>query len=124
KDAKRGILVVEDDHTLREAVSKFLRIRGFSVMEAADGTAAADLLHAHRTQIALILLDVTLPGRPSHEVLEEACRLKQGLKVIVTSAYGHDTVAGLFPGTRPEYFIRKPYALTELVELVRAVQSE
>src|SRR5205814_788798 len=100
---------------------KFLRIKGFSVMEAGDGTAAVDLLQSHRNQIAMILLDVTLPGKPSHEVLEEACRLRPGPKVIVTSAYGQNTVAGLFRGARMDYFIRKPFTLSELAELVGAV---
>jgi CheY-like chemotaxis protein len=97
--------VVEDEDALREAVSKHLRIKGFSVMEAADGSAAVDLLHAHGTRIALVLLDVTLPGRPDHEAFEEACRIRKGMKVIVTSAYGENMVAGSFPGMRLEHFI-------------------
>jgi DNA-binding response OmpR family regulator len=115
--------VVEDEDALREAVSKHLRIKGFSVMEAGDGSAAVDLLHAQGARIALVLLDVTLPGRPSHEVFEEAFRVRADMKVIVTSAYGQKLVNGSFPGRRLEHFIRKPYRLAELVDLVRAVLS-
>jgi PAS domain S-box-containing protein len=123
RDPKRGILVVEDEDALRAAVSKLLRMRGFPVMEAGDGTAAVALLHSPDAQIALVLLDVTLPGKPSHEVFEEARALGRGVKVIVTSAYGPNVVAGFFPGAQLEYFIRKPYRLGDLVELVRTVLS-
>ena len=122
-DPQQGILVVEDEDALRAAVSKLLRMRGFSVMEAGDGTAAVKQLHSHGSRIALVLLDVTLPGTPSHEVYEEARALESGVKVIVTSAYSANTVAGLFPGAQLEYFIRKPYRLGELVELVCTVLS-
>jgi PAS domain S-box-containing protein len=120
-DPKRGILVVEDEDSLRGAVSKLLRMRGFPVMEAGDGTAAVELLHSHGTQIAVVLLDVTLPGKPSHEVFDEAHALGTDVKVIVTSAYSPGTVAGFFPGAQLEYFIRKPYRLGELAELVCTV---
>ena len=123
-DPERCILVVEDEDALRDAVCKHLRIKGFPVMEASDGTAGVDLLQAHGARIALVLLDVTLPGKPSHEVFEEACRAPADMKVIVTSAYGENMVAGFFPGIRIEYFIRKPYRLSELEELMRALLSE
>ena len=42
----RTILVVEDDETLRRAVSMGLQKRGFSVIEASDGSVALDLIHA------------------------------------------------------------------------------
>ena len=114
---------MEDEDALRAAVAKSLRMRGFSVLEAGDGTAAVKQLHSHGSRIALVLLDVSLPGTPSHEVFDEARALGSGVKVIVTSAYGQDKVAGSFPGVQLEYFIRKPYRLGELVELVSTVLS-
>lgn len=117
------ILVVEDENALRSAVCKHLRLKGFPVMEASDGTAGVELLQTHGERIALLLLDVTLPGKPSPEVFDEALRVRADMKVIVTSAYGESKVAGLFPGLRIVYFIRKPYNLAELVELVRKILS-
>ncbi len=121
---ERCILVVEDEDALRDAVCKHLRIKGFPVMEASDGTTGVDLLQAHGARIALVLLDVTLPGKPSLEVFEEACRARADMKVIVTSAYGENMVAGFFPGKRIEHFIRKPYSLSDLEELMRTLLSE
>jgi CheY-like chemotaxis protein len=80
--AKKGvshagtILVVEDEDLLRLAVSKALTKRGFSVLEACDGSAGMELIRAHKNDIDVVLLDVTLPGLSSREIFEEARRIR------------------------------------------------
>jgi PAS domain S-box-containing protein len=113
------VLVVEDEAVLRRAVSKALRIKGFSVMEAADGSVAIDLMRNHRDDINVILLDVTLPGASSKEVFEEATRIWAKPKVVLTSAYDRKTVDALFPGLRITQFIRKPFQLDDLASTLR-----
>jgi len=111
------VLVVEDEETLRTAVAKVLRKSGLSVLEAADGTEALEAIQASHS-IDVLLLDVTLPGAPSRDVLAEARRLRPGLRVIVTSAYGRETAAGSLE-QEVEQFIRKPYSLRDLLGLIR-----
>ena len=110
------ILVVEDEEALRLAISKALRRRGFSVLEASDGSAAMELFRAHANDLHVVLLDVNLPGMSSREILEEARRIRPELKVILTSAYGKETVSASFGGLRVEHFIRKPFQLAQLVD--------
>ncbi len=116
------VLVVEDEELLRLAISKALTKKGFSVMKASDGSAAMELIRTHIDDIDVILLDVTLPGRSSLEIFEEAQRLRPDLKTIVTSAYGKETVDATF-GRRVQYFIRKPFQLGDLVNLLRDALS-
>ena len=71
---------------LRLAVEKTLRKRGFSVVEASDGSAALGLIRANKDSINVVLLDVTLPGMLSREVFEETQRIRPDLKVVLTSA--------------------------------------
>jgi len=113
------ILVVEDEDLLRLAVAKALTKRGFSVLEACDGSAGMELIRAHKNDIDVVLLDVTLPGLSSREIFEEAGRIRPELKVILTSAYGKETVAGSFAGLPVERFIRKPFQLAELVAVLQ-----
>jgi PAS domain S-box-containing protein len=122
-DRAGTILVVEDEELIRLAVSKALRKRGFSVMKASDGSSAMDLMRAHKDDIDVILLDVTLPGRSSREVFEEAQRLRPDLKMILTSAYGKETVDATFAGLRIEHFIRKPFQIGDLMSLLRGALS-
>jgi CheY-like chemotaxis protein/two-component sensor histidine kinase len=112
------ILVVEDEDALRQPVSKLLRKGGFCVVEASDGSAAIAAIREHKTPIEFLLLDVTLPGASSQEVLEEAKRLRPGMKVIVTSAYSKDAAAASLQA-KGEHFLRKPYRIADLVDLMR-----
>jgi two-component system cell cycle sensor histidine kinase/response regulator CckA len=120
-----SILIVEDEETLRSAVAKMLRKKGFSVLEAADGDLAVEMIRDRNHNIALMLLDLTLPGKSSHEVFDELQRTRPGVKVILTSAYGRERVAGSMRSLKRESFIRKPYQLNDLVTVVRhALPSE
>ena len=112
------ILVVEDEALLREAVSKVLRRIGFLVIEAADGCDAIELMRTHKDDLRAILLDVTLPGISSREVLAEARRLRPDLKVVVTSAYSKESVEASFTGLPMQDFIRKPFHLSDMVRLL------
>jgi DNA-binding response OmpR family regulator len=123
-NARTGtVLVVEDEELIRLAISKALRSKGFSVIKASDGSTAMDLIRTHKDDIDAILLDVTLPGKSSREVFEEAQRLRPGLKMILTSAYGKEAVDANFTGLRIQHFIRKPFQLADLVSFLRGVLS-
>ena len=112
------VLVVEDEDTLRVAVSKMLRKKGLSVIEAIDGRAAVDLFRANEQQITVVLLDVTLPGMSGPEVFAELRRIQPGIKVIVTTAYGREKALPTLVGQQAWAFIRKPYQLNDLWNLI------
>jgi len=113
-----AVLVVEDETAMRQAVSKMLDKLGFSVIEAPDGSAALDAIRGPKKPIDVLFLDITLPGASSREVLQEARRLRPGMRVIVTSAYTEEMAAAFLQSTI-ETFIRKPYRIDDLVRLIR-----
>jgi DNA-binding response OmpR family regulator len=117
------ILVVEDEGLLRMAVAKALRKKGFSVLEAGDGSTAMQLIRAHKDDIDLVLLDVTVPGTPSREVFEEAHRVRANLKVVVTSAYAEEVARASFAGLQFDHFLLKPFHLSNLVGLLERTLS-
>jgi PAS domain S-box-containing protein len=114
------LLLVEDEEALRTSVSKMLTRKGFSVVGARDGSAAVDLLRNHPAQIDIILLDMTLPGTPSREVIREAERTRPAVKVVLTSAYSREMVAQSIDASIVKDFIRKPFQVGELVKVLRA----
>jgi hypothetical protein len=117
----RTVLLVEDEDALRLPVAKMLRKNGFAVREANDGSSAIEIFRSQRSHIDVILLDVTIPGATSLDVLEEVRRIRPDIKIILTSAYGPDMVP--FPADAPRVtgFIRKPFQLSELLQLLREV---
>jgi hypothetical protein len=96
------VLVVEDEDTLRVAVSKMIRRAGLSVIEAADGSDAVNSFRANEPDIAAVLLDMTLPGMKSPDVFVELRRIRPDLKdhshYCLQSGDGLPTWAGSNPG--------------------------
>jgi len=118
------ILVIEDEDTLRHAVSRMLRKKDLNVIEAGDGKTALELFRANARRIDLVLLDMTLPGMQGREVLEELRRIQPDLKVIITSAWGRDQANATLGGLQPWLYVRKPYQFNELMGLLRTVCSD
>ena len=117
------VLVVEDEDYLRQAVVRMLRKAGFTVFEVPNGTAAIDLLHAEGSRIDVILLDMTIPGASSHEVVAEAAQVRPDVRVILTSAYSQEMLTPPMSAAQIQGFIRKPYQLGDLIETLRKAAS-
>jgi two-component system cell cycle sensor histidine kinase/response regulator CckA len=113
------VLFVEDEDMLRGAVAKILRKRGFLVIEAADGSAAIDVLRDTLRDIDVMLLDLTIPGADSHEVAEEAHRIRPATTIIITSAYSQEAGSDFLKLPEVVAYIRKPFRADELVRLLR-----
>jgi two-component system cell cycle sensor histidine kinase/response regulator CckA len=118
------ILMVEDEEGLRLAVSKMLSKRGFVVEVASDGAEAIALLRARGSEFDAILLDMTLPGISSHQVILEAARIRPDIKIILTTAYSREMAAPAFEAHQVKGFIRKPYQIGDLIGLLANVLSD
>lgn len=116
---RRKILVVEDDRTLRQALTFNLAREGYEAVTAADGENAMAIARAQR--LDLILLDVMLPGMSGVEVLRTLRREGIDTPVIVLSAKGEeiDRVVGLKVGA--DDYVAKPFSRPELLARIEAV---
>ena len=116
---RRRILVVEDDRTLRQALTFNLTREGFHVTSAPDGEAA--LLAARGQRLDLILLDLMLPAMSGLEVLRVLRRDGVHTPVIILSAKGDeiDRVVGLKVGA--DDYVTKPFSRPELLARIEAV---
>jgi CheY-like chemotaxis protein len=117
------VLIVEDEHPLRVAVTKMLSKAGFKVLEVGDGLEAIKLLQADSAEIDVILLDMTIPGPSSDEVLAEAKRLRPKAKVVLTSAYSEAMAKSVLTGPQVRGFVRKPFQVGTLLQTLRNVLS-
>ncbi len=117
----RTVLVVEDEEELRLAVTKMLCKQKFSVIDASDGRTAVELFRANQQAIEVVLLDLTLPGMTGGEVLQELRQMRPDVKVVITTAYSKDSALEALREQQPWLFIRKPYRLSELTDLLRSV---
>ena len=115
----KRILVVDDDHALRESLIEQLRLNEeFAPVAIDNGTEALDI--ARTSHFDLILLDIGLPDFDGREV----CRLlrRSGLRTPVIMLTGaeseEDTIVGLDYGAND--YIVKPFHLAALLARMRA----
>ncbi|WP_051159139.1 response regulator transcription factor [Agromyces subbeticus] len=114
----RRVLVVDDDPTVAEVASSYLRASGFVIDEARDGFAALQL--AERIDPDLVVLDRMLPGIDGIEVCRRL-RHRSSVPVILLTALGSedDRIAGLEAGA--DDYLAKPFSPRELVLRVQSV---
>jgi signal transduction histidine kinase/ActR/RegA family two-component response regulator len=118
---KERILVVEDDDAVRRMTLEFLKIRGYTLIEARSATDAIQLVERHEDNIDLVLTDVVMPGMKGRELVNRLEKIRPGLKVLYMSAYTEDDAVNigiLSPGTS---FIEKPFSPDQLAAKVREV---
>src|SRR5438093_923253 len=116
---KARIVVVEDEPAIRRGVSDALRLSGYDVTEAGDGSIG--LREAAAAGVDLVLLDLLLPRRDGLEVLSELRRTCPSRPVIILTARGteDDRVRGLRMGA--DDYVVKPFSARELLARVEAV---
>ena len=74
-DSKRKaktILIIEDEVDIRSFIARVLQLEGYNVLEASDGTRGMEIIK--KNPIALVLLDLRLPGPDGWSVLREIKR--------------------------------------------------
>jgi DNA-binding response OmpR family regulator len=116
---KARIVVVEDEPAIRRGVSDALRLSGYEVTEAGDGSIG--LREAAAAGVDLVLLDLLLPRRDGLDVLSELRRTCPSRPVIILTARGteDDRVRGLKMGA--DDYVVKPFSAKELLARVEAV---
>ena len=117
------VLVVEDETSLRKAVTTMLQKMRFEVFETADGNSAIEFLRMNGSSIDAILLDMTIPGAASAEVVAEAVKVRPEIRVILTSAYSQETLTGAMCAPQVRSFIRKPFHIRDLVKALNSILS-
>ena len=115
---KQKIMIVDDDSSIAELISLYLRKECFDTLCVEDGEEALRQFAEYEPN--LILLDLMLPGMDGYEVCREL-RKTSKVPIIMLSAKGEifDKVLGLELGA-DDYMI-KPFDSKELVARVKAV---
>lgn len=110
------VLLVEDDASLREALSDTLSLAGYPVVAAEHGEAALRLLKQH--PVAMVVSDVNMPGMDGHALLQVLRTEYPQLPVLLMTAYG--TVQRAVDAMRAgavDYLV-KPFEPDALLSLV------
>lgn len=119
------ILVVEDEHNVRDLVCAILECHGYRVLQAASGRKALEVWAERRADIDLVLTDLVMPDRMNgRELAERLWQDQPRLKVIFTSGYSADVVGRDFVLRHGLNYLQKPYHPHKLALAIREVLDQ
>lgn len=115
----KKILVVDDDNNLRKIVTHLLDRSGYPTISAEDGVEAQEILA--REEIALVVLDVMMPGLSGYELCEKMQADAKLAQIPVLMLTGKTELVDRFQGfmSGAVEYMTKPFKNQELLEKVR-----
>jgi CheY-like chemotaxis protein len=114
------ILVVDDDSSVREMLTRVLTGEGYPVWAAADGTAALEIAAA--AKFDLVLLDLNLPGMTGWSTFKALTALDPLLAVIIVTARSNQLFTALGAGVGA--LLEKPLDFAKLLQTISQLLAE
>lgn len=117
----RTVLVCDDEDYVRAVAEQMLSLAGYKVLTAGSGPEGLALFEEHRAEIALVLLDVTMPGMDGQETLDRLRRVSPTVPVVLFSGHDEEGSMSRFQGSSIAGFIQKPFDYVTIVAKMREV---
>ena len=111
--ARPRILVVDDEASIRDLLTKTLALAEYDVDTAPDGRAALERLRLYPYD--LLIADLKMPGIDGLNVIREAKRLKADLPVIIITGYSTETAAIEAVNLGVSGYLTKPFRVPQVL---------
>ncbi len=115
------VLLVEDEDAVRMFAKRALQNKGYTVLEAANGEIALDVVSSTDADIDIIVSDVIMPGMDGHTLVGLVRQELPGVKVILMSGYAEDMYHDEIGRDATLHFLGKPFTLKDLAAKVKDV---
>lgn len=117
---RETILLVDDNESVRKALSALLGLRNYSVLEAGSGEEGMEIAARHDDPIHLLITDVMLPQMSGLQFADQFSAQHPDAKILFVSGATEDSVGeeNLKPGTA---FLQKPVTMKVLVDKIRSL---
>jgi CheY-like chemotaxis protein len=117
--AGKGILLIDDEESVTNALKDYLTGLGYEVLCALSGEEGLEVYRKNPKGVDLVILDLGMPGMGGKECLSELRALNPGLPVIVATGYDPEFVSAF--AEKPDSVISKPYSLKALAKSVEGL---
>ena len=115
------VLLVEDNEELRKMLRGILTRQGYSLLMAANGAEALNILADYGRPLHLLLTDVVMPGMNGKELYKKCAATHPRLKVLFMSGYTNNIIGSHGVLDRGVDFIQKPFSNLAMAQKVREV---
>jgi CheY-like chemotaxis protein len=117
----KTVLIVDDEESVRSVARNTLQRRGYRTIEARDGREALEVYRQFASEIALVLLDLTMPYMNGEEVLRELKIMTPSVKVLLSSGFNEVEAIRRFTGKGLAGFLQKPYTAAVLAATIKRI---
>jgi len=117
---KELVMIVDDEDLVTLLAQRVLTDEGYRIVTAKDGFQAIDIYRKLKDQIALVILDFTMPVMDGADVFDELLQIDPKVPVVLSSGFAEqERLRGMLArGLRG--FIPKPYTQEKLLTQVRS----
>lgn len=115
------LLVVDDEPFLRDLAKDMLSKNGYTILTAGSGEEGLCIYADHKNAIALIILDLIMPGMGGKQCMTEILKLDPAAKVLISSGYTMDDPKRDATLSKARGYIPKPYNFREMLRTIREV---
>jgi PAS domain S-box-containing protein len=115
------ILVIDDEEVLRKLLSQVLTLHEYRVLTAASGEESIELYDRHRGEIALVILDMIMPGMGGKQCMKRILSKNPGAKILLTTGFPSKDTRQEAEKEGALGFIEKPFDFGDILRLIRRV---
>jgi DNA-binding response OmpR family regulator len=115
----KKILIIEDEETLQNALTEYLKEEKFETVSALDGEKGIELALSEKPD--LIILDIVLPKKDGFEVLDEIKKndeTKGTPVILLTNLESMDDIQKAFEKGATTYLVKSEYKLEDIVKKI------
>jgi CheY-like chemotaxis protein len=114
------VLLAEDQSCIRSGLREFLESKGYTVLEAANGSEALSLAACHSGSIDILVTDVIMPQIRGLELAKRVTQLHPDVCVIFMSGYSEDALLdNRLLSEENVTFVQKPFVPDDLASKIR-----
>jgi excisionase family DNA binding protein len=116
--ATRGcgrVLVVDDESSIREMLSRTLALAEYEVDTAPDAVAALDMLRVSQADYSLLIADLKMPGMDGLTLIRHAKQLRSGLPVIIITGFSTESSAIEAINLGVSAYLTKPFRVPQVL---------
>ena len=115
------VLLVDDEAMIIDINVQLLKKIGYEVLAAHSGKEAIEIYKRNADRVAIVILDLIMPGMGGGEVFDRLKEIDTDVKVLLSSGYSINGQAAEILNRGCDGFIQKPFKLNELSKKMRDI---
>ena len=113
------VLAVDDESTVLALARDVLEMHGYTVLTARNGDEALRVFREHQSDVALVVLDLTMPVMGGVECFRKMKEIDPRVRVVISSGFSSESTAAEVLREGALEYLQKPYDIEDLARVVR-----